>query len=124
MNKTPHKPRLDAFRGALVAERDRLLQALPTPSPSPPERVADDDTPPLAHEEFIGSQLESIEIQRLQLVENALLRLREGTFGHCAGCGRPIPRARLEALPWAASCVPCQQQSADEDRVGHIPLAA
>ncbi|MEO7587153.1 MAG: TraR/DksA C4-type zinc finger protein [Arachnia sp.] len=32
-------------------------------------------------------------------------RLEAGTFGRCVVCGEPIPRARLEFLPWAATCV-------------------
>ena len=49
--------------------------------------------------------------QRLLLaeVEEALARLREGTYGRCLSCGRPIPERRLEALPWAVRDVPCEE---------------
>jgi DnaK suppressor protein len=41
----------------------------------------------------------------------ALRRMSEGTYGVCDGCGQDIPTARLEALPSARYCVPCQQRS-------------
>lgn len=45
-------------------------------------------------------------------VEEALARLREGTYGRCLSCGRPIPEHRLEALPWAVRDVACEAQVA------------
>ncbi len=40
-------------------------------------------------------------------IESSLVRLDEGTYGLCASCGKPIPTARLDLVPWAALCVPC-----------------
>ena len=45
----------------------------------------------------------------LCLVEAALLRIEQGGFGKCVHCGNPISRARLRAVPWANSCVGCQE---------------
>jgi len=45
----------------------------------------------------------------LEMVERALERLEEGTYGRCEGCGRPIPEARLRAVPWTAHCLECQR---------------
>jgi DnaK suppressor protein len=41
----------------------------------------------------------------LHEIDAALQRLQEGTYGICEGTGEPIPRARLEAQPWARYCV-------------------
>lgn len=38
----------------------------------------------------------------------ALRRIREGTYGDCLECGRPIPVHRIEAVPTAALCAACQ----------------
>jgi RNA polymerase-binding protein DksA len=38
-------------------------------------------------------------------IDRALLRIEEGTYGICEGTGEPIPKARLEAQPWARYCV-------------------
>lgn len=46
--------------------------------------------------------------RRLTAIDNALDRIRQGTYGICLMCKRPIPAARLEALPSATLCVSCQ----------------
>ena len=41
----------------------------------------------------------------LREIDNSLGRIEEGTYGICEGTGKPIPKARLEAQPWARYCV-------------------
>lgn len=36
-------------------------------------------------------------------------RIESGTYGACLRCEEPIPAKRLDAIPWAAYCVVCQQ---------------
>ncbi|ONK11231.1 TraR/DksA C4-type zinc finger protein [Streptomyces sp. MP131-18] len=51
-------------------------------------------------------------VQRaLQDIEAAFGRLDSGTYGTCLGCAGPIPAARLDILPHARYCVPCQQRA-------------
>ncbi len=50
------------------------------------------------------SAAESLQ-RTLNEVEAAQARLRAGTFGRCVVCDEPIPAARLEFRPWAATCV-------------------
>jgi len=40
-------------------------------------------------------------------IEDALSRMEDGAYGVCQGHNGPIPRARLEAIPWARYCVAC-----------------
>ena len=42
-------------------------------------------------------------------IRAAIMRIDRGTYGLCTGCGAEIAPARLEAIPWAAMCIPCQQ---------------
>jgi DnaK suppressor protein len=44
-------------------------------------------------------------------VEGALARFDQGTYGACTNCGEEIDPARLEALPYVALCLRCQQHS-------------
>jgi DnaK suppressor protein len=46
----------------------------------------------------------------LEQITGALLRIAEGGYGRCAGCADPIPAERLEVLPHARHCVPCQEK--------------
>jgi phage/conjugal plasmid C-4 type zinc finger TraR family protein len=42
-------------------------------------------------------------------IEEAAQLLGEGRYGRCVECGTPIPKARLQALPFAVRCVACQE---------------
>ncbi len=45
---------------------------------------------------------------RLNQIDEALTRIKRGTYGICLNCGEPIKLGRLEALPWTTLCVDCQ----------------
>ncbi len=45
----------------------------------------------------------------LDQIENAIVRLEEGSYGSCARCGKGIPFARLDARPYTAHCVQCAE---------------
>ena len=45
--------------------------------------------------------------RRLWEVEQALARIRDGTYGYCVGCSAGIPLERLRAVPATANCVAC-----------------
>ena len=47
---------------------------------------------------------------QLTAIRGALARLAEGTFGDCVHCGQTIGAKRLEALPWTAYCIECQEK--------------
>jgi RNA polymerase-binding transcription factor DksA len=47
--------------------------------------------------------------QALADITEALKRMSEGTYGLCQHCRRDIPVERLQILPQARFCVPCQQ---------------
>ncbi len=49
------------------------------------------------------------ELHLLEEIEAALERIKEGSYGVCERCGKPIPERRLEALPWARLCLPCSE---------------
>ena len=58
--------------------------------------------------EFMFS-LSNLERQLIILVEEALDRIQEGSYGECTHCGKTVGRRRLEAVPWALLCVHCQE---------------
>lgn len=47
-------------------------------------------------------------------VQEALARLRDGSYGICLRCDDPIKPRRLEAVPWARYCVHCQEMLEQE----------
>jgi DnaK suppressor protein len=54
---------------------------------------------------IIGNRSEEIDD-----IDSALNKLEEGTYGVCEECGEDIPSKRLEAVPAALYCVPCQNE--------------
>ena len=58
------------------------------------------------------------ESQMVADIDQALLRIDEGSYGTCAHCGKEIPERRLEAMPTARYDAECQsrlEQSDGED---------
>jgi len=47
---------------------------------------------------------------KLQNVEDALVRIEQGTYGACIECGNMIDTDRLSILPMATLCVSCEQK--------------
>ncbi len=53
----------------------------------------------------------------LRQVKAALRRMSDGTYGTCLHCEEDISARRLDAVPWAAYCIRCQEladRNADE----------
>jgi RNA polymerase-binding protein DksA len=50
------------------------------------------------------------ESQRLQDIDDALDRISQGRFGTCEGCDEEIGKKRLEFVPAARYCIPCQEK--------------
>ena len=48
----------------------------------------------------------------LKAIEEALARMRQGTYGVCVVCKEPITTARLEAVPWTHLCRECKERQA------------
>jgi len=49
--------------------------------------------------------------KELSLIERALRRIKDGTYGICSRCTQPISPRRLQAVPWAECCVECQEEN-------------
>ncbi|HZU14386.1 MAG TPA: TraR/DksA C4-type zinc finger protein [Chloroflexota bacterium] len=105
----------DSTRAMLERERTVIMARMQSLEQNSIEFELDSDgVPPsgLEREGAIGAMLQS----RLADIDNAIARLDDGTYGVCTTCAEPIPPRRLEALPFATLCVPCQSQA--EKRVG------
>lgn len=60
-------------------------------------------------QDFTLTLLESEETT-LAKIEAALARIADGSYGNCDNCGEAIPKARLQAIPYATTCVECARQ--------------
>lgn len=110
-----HKHRNEALRDLLVRLRDETYmrvkefrrdqneEAEPTPADDIDQARSTSDV------ETHAALIERAE-DRLRLLDQALARLDNGTYGICAECGEEIPLERLKALPFAVYCVDCQEK--------------
>jgi DnaK suppressor protein len=113
--KNMDKKKLEGFRKRLEERQQMLRKAVSRTEED--GRVADQDTAQDIADraassytkEFLFSQSNN-DRQLLQMVETALLRIREGAFGECANCGNEINAKRLEAVPWTRYCIECQEK--------------
>jgi DnaK suppressor protein len=110
------KQRLEHFRKVLTEQlrahdeqvRDKQQEAL--------EMNADDgvkDSVDMSLQDVnqeLAFRLGERESQTVAEIDEALQRLDEGTYGTCERCGKPIPEARLEALPTARFDAACQSE--------------
>lgn len=102
---------LDAVRAALVAERARLVMEVGETIIAPAQMTYGSQAAAATQvfEQQRDLALRDRAVAQLVLVDAAVVRLEDGTFGTCVRCGKPIAPARLEALPWAAYCIDCQR---------------
>jgi len=56
------------------------------------------------------------ERKRLKLIEDALERMEDGTYGTCSECEQSIPDARLNIVPFAQYCVQCLEQQENQEK--------
>ena len=61
------------------------------------------------NQEFTLSLLGN-EKDAIDQIDSAIGRIDDGSYGQCETCGGKIPKARLEAIPYAAQCIRCASQ--------------
>lgn len=101
----------ETARQALLAERERLVAEIGETIIAPGQMTYGSQAAAASQvfEQQRDLALRDRSESHLALVDEALSRLDDGTFGVCLRCGQPIAAARLEALPWAAFCIDCQR---------------
>lgn len=107
----------EQFRGRLLEERRRVVDAIDNIHTENPGSLGDETDEPTFQDNHLGdlatatfdremaSSLEENSTHVLVEIDAALARIDEGTYGICQRCGNPIGRERLEALPWATLCI-------------------
>src|SRR5262245_33078916 len=71
-------------------------------------------------EREISFDIASKEGRLLREIDDALRRIYNGVYGICEASGKPIARARLEALPWARYTIEEQAHMEQKQRAGRL----
>ena len=98
---------------ALIELRDHFVDQIRTlsahslsSSKQAGEELADIGSDNFIREMELG--LMSEEGRTIQAIQEAIGRLKNGTYGVCMDCNEQIQEGRLEALPYAKLCVKCK----------------
>jgi len=114
------KKQLETVRQTLLAEREETLASLGEISGQIRDLSIDqgaeaggvgnhlaDDGSSVGEQETMGVIEDDLQ-ERLKMIDAALARIEDGTYGQCRRCHQQIPTERIEALPFASFCVECQ----------------
>lgn len=113
INLEQMKQRLETKRAELQENIKSLTEAYPRPVDAIEASDGSQDFEEIAVDFLETQQEQSLMVNQQALlteVERALERIEQGTYGKCVDCGQPIPEKRLEAIPWAARDVKCEEQ--------------
>lgn len=102
---------LSGYREALREKRAEIMERSRSrrtarPEPAEPEVEFEEQAQQEKSAQALGT-LEESEQAMIASIDRAMGKVAAGTYGICETCGRPIPRERLDAIPWATRCVEC-----------------
>jgi RNA polymerase-binding protein DksA len=109
---------IEKFRLMLVAKRNEILGNVTVMEDETLKKERSELSSMPFHMADAGSDnfeqefaLDLMDSEKKMLVEinDALRRIDDGVFGICEGNGESIPKARLNAIPWARFCVACAE---------------
>jgi DnaK suppressor protein len=106
--------RLVELREQLVDELRTLSDHSLTYNKQAGEELADIGSDQFLREMELGLVTE--EGRKVRLIDEAIERLKGGTYGLCSECGKEISEARLEALPYAKLCIKCKSRRESAER--------
>jgi DnaK suppressor protein len=105
---------LDRYKRVLLEKRGEMsVTSTEASSPIPAAGGRQGDLIDQANadaEAELQIHLHETDLRLLRAIEEALARIRQGTFGTCETCRNPISRARLEAVPWTRHCRDCKER--------------
>lgn len=109
------KKKAGIFRKRLLAKQEELLRQV-SKSEQDGRQADEEATQDIADKaansytkEFLFHQSDDNR-RMLQLITEALERLKNGSYGLCVACGEEVQVKRLEAVPWARHCIECQEK--------------
>lgn len=97
----------------LLDLRDKLVDQVKILSDSSLKNVrgAGEELADIASDNFIREtelNLMSEEGRKIQLIQEAIVRLEANAYGVCVDCDKAIQEARLKAIPYAKLCIGCK----------------
>ena len=108
MNDTVYKENLVRKRTEILAEQKGKSLSTTMDNNTRQGDMADQASG--TNEVHIQLKLKQTDAKILQAIEEALVRLDDGSYGVCRDCGEDIAPARLNAIPWTRVCIECKEK--------------
>ncbi|MCX5870777.1 MAG: RNA polymerase-binding protein DksA [Deltaproteobacteria bacterium] len=106
---------LEDKRAEILSEAERTLIEMTDQSGSIPDP---NDRASAEADRNFELRIRDRERKLLPKIEDALKRIKDGTFGSCEGCGEEIGAKRLEARPVTSLCIDCKTLQ-EKNEKGH-----
>lgn len=112
-HKDPKVP-FEKYRKRLLVRQEELILDISRNRQVTDETVDEQaqdmvDRATSAYTREFAFSLSEADRKALLLIEQALLRIEQGTYGVCVHCQGVVQEKRLEAVPWARHCLECQE---------------
>ena len=105
------KAELEKYKNILEAKQAELTGALRNRDEIVIEKAPDAlDEVQLAGERELAIRNLDRDSNMLRQIRRALARIADGSYGVCLHCEEDISPKRVNAVPWAAYCIKCQEQ--------------
>ena len=102
MSIESRKAQLEARLAELTHRIDEIEDELEKPLSEEPEEQAID-----MGDDEVREDLGEAALREIRMIEAALDRIANGSYGTCVNCGETIAEARLDALPATPLCAEC-----------------
>ena len=113
--------KLKKFKDLLLEEKKKTLDELLSGNETY-EALKEDSHGDMADIAFQAYEKQTLvnfsqkEKDKLEMLNNALKRIEDGTYGKCIDCKEEINEERLTALPYTLRCVNCMSKYEDKKR--------
>ena len=109
----PNKSQIDELKVILLERRDNILSNINNSRLNidqlKDQDIKDDlDYAELVSDSFTEGMIANHQLEEFKQIEEALVKISQGTYGICDMCGIVIPLGRLKAKPFAKFCTECR----------------
>ena len=106
---------LKNFKNILIQKRSLLVERLEKIESSkvrnePLNADSSEQAQEVVNHEVVDA-LDDLEGVELAMIDQALARIENGSYGQCLDCGEVISSSRIKAIPYAAFCINCAKDS-------------
>ena len=114
---------MEEIKAMLLKEKENLIQEILKNQEQgiSEHEIGDEiDSSVEEQERKLNMLLQDREREKLEKIEEAILRIENDNYGDCEECGEPIAKKRLMIVPFTRLCINCQQE---EERLHGINIS-